>query len=309
MSQQSQHPDGTILSQRSLPSGVRSLEEIMRSPEAVAPPRATIPGVAWLGRATLLAAREKEGKSTFAAAAAAALSAGQEFLGGQCQPGDVMWVGCEEALSDVARRFVQFGADPSRIAIVEHPCDTLERVISDIALIRPRFLVVDGVTALAEATGSNPQSASALAWTAFLRQLIQTIRQLNIALLLLHHATKKTGHYRDSTAIGAAVDVIMEASVCDSDASVRAITARARWPVSDFRVRLRENHRYELVGPPKSLAEQIVEFVASTPGASLTSIRAAVRGRNEEIDAVLAGLVGVALRLEVRGNRHYYYCV
>jgi len=59
----------------------RSLAEILADPDVIRPPVALVPRMAWTGRVTLLAAREKIGKSTLAGAAVAALSSGVRFMG------------------------------------------------------------------------------------------------------------------------------------------------------------------------------------------------------------------------------------
>jgi hypothetical protein len=65
------------------PDGPRvwTLAELLADPELLKPPPAIIPNVAFAGRLTLFAAREKAGKSTFIGAAAAAVSRGAPFLG------------------------------------------------------------------------------------------------------------------------------------------------------------------------------------------------------------------------------------
>jgi hypothetical protein len=82
---------------------VRRLADILASPNALRPPEPVVPRIAWAGRVTLLAAREKLGKTTLAAAAAAAVSTGSPWLNERVTPGDVLWtrIGC---LSWSARR-------------------------------------------------------------------------------------------------------------------------------------------------------------------------------------------------------------
>lgn len=58
-----------------------TLEELARRPELLAPPEAVVPRLAWEGRLTLLAAREKTGKSTLVRSAIAAKVTGRDFLG------------------------------------------------------------------------------------------------------------------------------------------------------------------------------------------------------------------------------------
>ena len=60
---------------------VRSMVEYLADPHALEPPQPIVSRFAWSERSTLLACREKGGKSTLAAAVAAAASTGRAFLG------------------------------------------------------------------------------------------------------------------------------------------------------------------------------------------------------------------------------------
>src|SRR5205823_9716466 len=73
-----------------------SLRELLANPAALQPPAPIVPGLAWAGRLTLVAAREGVGKSTLFAAVAAAVTTGGEFLGERCVQGTVLWVLVEE---------------------------------------------------------------------------------------------------------------------------------------------------------------------------------------------------------------------
>lgn len=70
------------LTLRSAPTTeVVSLAEVLADPDAGKPPECVAPRIAWGGRVTLLAAREKAGKSTLASAIAAAVSSGYKLFG------------------------------------------------------------------------------------------------------------------------------------------------------------------------------------------------------------------------------------
>jgi hypothetical protein len=60
---------------------VRSMLDYLADPHALEPPEPVVSRFAWSERSTLLACREKGGKSTLAAAVAAAASTGRAFLG------------------------------------------------------------------------------------------------------------------------------------------------------------------------------------------------------------------------------------
>jgi hypothetical protein len=73
---------------------------------------------ALVGRSLLFAAAEKSGKSTIQAQVAAAISRGGGVLGGPTIPGKVVWLGLEEHVGDVVRRFETLDADPDNIVVV-----------------------------------------------------------------------------------------------------------------------------------------------------------------------------------------------
>ena len=80
---------------------IRTLAAILADPKALQPPRAVVERFAWSGRVTLLAAREKAGKSTLISALASAASTGRRFLGDETIQGRVLIIGLEEHLNDL----------------------------------------------------------------------------------------------------------------------------------------------------------------------------------------------------------------
>src|SRR5437899_10234157 len=82
---------------------LRSVAQLLDDPDALKPPRAIVPRLAWHGRLVLLSGREKlSGKSTLMTAAAAAVTDAlmfpeteadeRQFLDGPVDPGSVLWV-------------------------------------------------------------------------------------------------------------------------------------------------------------------------------------------------------------------------
>src|SRR3989442_1659644 len=72
---------------------LRSLAELLTDPDALKPPEAVVPRLAYRGRVALIAGREKlSGKSTLLTAGAAAVTRGTDFLGERCAAGQVLWV-------------------------------------------------------------------------------------------------------------------------------------------------------------------------------------------------------------------------
>ncbi len=80
------------------------LDEVWENVKLMQPPAPVVPYLAWGSRSTLLAAREKSGKSTLTGYIAAQVSRGGTFLDEPCHQGNVLIVGLEEFLGDTARR-------------------------------------------------------------------------------------------------------------------------------------------------------------------------------------------------------------
>jgi hypothetical protein len=84
------------------------------------------------------------------------------------------------------------------------------------------------------------EPGNASAWTPLMARLVRIARRRDAAVLLLHHALKSDGAYRDSTAIGAAVDVILELRPDEQNAMARRLRTRGRFQVPDTTVCLED---------------------------------------------------------------------
>lgn len=267
----------------------RTLADILKDPDVLRSPKPVAPRLAYEGYVTVLAAREKQGKSTLASAAAAWLSGGRPFLGEPTSPGSVLWVAPEEALAHIARRFNDFDANPERIWIRQHMTDPVRCLSQDVKCIAPSLVVIDTLATWAGAAA--PESGDARGWTELLLPLVQLARDFNLGLLLLHHANKERGSYRDSTAIGALADVLLQMQT--REAGERRIEARARWHMEDFTVRLvgsDDAPRFELTEGELSIDARALLYVKESPGASTREVRDHVTGRAQAIAEALERL-------------------
>lgn len=246
----------------------RPLSVILADPAALEPPAPVVPRLAWRGRTTLLAAREKAGKSTPATAAAAAVSRGASWLTDPTTPGVVLWLTLEEHVSDLAARMAEWAADTERVHVIDTMIgldDPIARLHVETRAVAPALVVIDTLSALVDASGARPDPGSSAAWTPIMAALNRIARETDAAVLILHHARKSDGAYRDSSAIGAGVDVIVEMAD-GGDAEVRALRVRGRWRVGDYSVRL-VGDRYELTSGEPSLDARVLLYVKGTPDA------------------------------------------
>lgn len=267
------------------------LDELLANDIIMRPPWPVVPRLAWRSRSTLVAAREKLGKSTLAGYVAAQVTRGGMFLGDPCTQGDVLVVGLEEFLGDVARRLQHFGADPVRTHLLDRlPADPRERpqaLRSHVDAVRPVLIVVDTLMAYSEGTVSDASSSSQM------QPVVQSLTRLahdsESAVIVVHHGRKADGTYRDSTAIGGSVDVIAEVSSHedDTDPTLRRIKLRGRVPVQDFRFRY-DGHAFHLdTGGKLPLEDRIIAIVRTRPGLSLRDLREAAEARAAEVDRVV----------------------
>lgn len=282
------------------PDGARwRLDELWADEVIMRPPPPVVPYLAWAGRSTLLASAEKAGKSTLTGYVAAAVSRGATFLDEPCQRGDVLLIGLEEFIGDAARRLQQFRADPTRIHLVDRlPGDPRERpraLAQHVEAVRPVLVIVDSLIAFSEGAVNDAGSSAQMG------PLVQTFttlaHDLDVAIVIIHHARKQDGRYRDSSAIGGAVDLICEMFAPDEDADPpkRQMRARGRVPVRDVTFRL-----VTVDGPngtkipsgyvrdhagaqPTTLPEKIVAHVAAHPGCSTHAVAHAIGARKQVV--------------------------
>jgi hypothetical protein len=285
-------------------SPYRTLADILADPKILEPPETVVPRLAWRGRVTLLAAREKDGKSTVAGAAAAAVTRGATFLDGIAMRGVVVLAGLEEHPSEIARRLVDFGADPGMVYIATYresnPVSELEMAVER---IQPVLVIVDTLSAMAE---GKLEDGSAKAWQPLMAALTRLGRDFDCAVLIIHHSRKSDGAYRDSTAIGANVDCIIEMRSDERDPNARHLKARSRFTVPDCTIRY-NGSSYEMVEtgePAVTLRSAVLRYVNEHPGCTLGDLRKGVHvGSYQTKQAMVADLVAEGVLREEKGPR------
>lgn len=267
-----------------------SVREILADPELCRPPEAVIPRLAYSGRSSMLYAREKVGKSELARGGAAAVSMGSRFLGEDTDPGVVLWVALEEHIGDAARGLAEFGCDQEAVLILDRVTDPIADLYSAIERTQPVLVVIDTLAAFVVALGLEPGSSKD--WAPVVLGLTRIAHDTGTALLVIHHGTKGGSDYRDSTAIGASVDLILGMTEGD-EPSTRKVKSKGRWRTEDFAIRLTGN-KYELAAGELSLDARVLLFLENNTEASTTAVRAGVQGQAKLVDAALG-------RLERRG--------
>lgn len=228
----------------------------------------------------MLAGREKGGKSTLCGYVAARVTRGETFLDGTCDAGNVLIVSLEEGLQETAQRLVAFGADPTKVFIMtrEH-FDGYADVMDVAEEVQPKLIIWDSLAAIADMVSSGtPDPGNASAWTRIVQPMVDISRVWTG--VTIHHARKADGKYRDSTAIGAQVDVIAEMSG-EGDAP-RVLKFKARVSIPETRVTLRDN-AFELLESARDLQNRVLAYIAANPRSSWRDVRDGVPGRATEL--------------------------
>jgi hypothetical protein len=217
-------------------SSPRTLASLLVDPMLSAVLDHVVPFLAVVGRITLLVAREKVGKSTLARAAAAAVSAGSTFLDQEVSQGGVLWVVLEEALADVVHKLNAFDPRAEEVWLLKPTSeDRFEEMRHAVESVKPRLIVIDTLSSYAAGEGAD-ENASTF-WTRLIGQFRSLAEENNCAVLLLHHAAKRDGGgYRGSTAIGAAVDQIIEMQETDASSVARIMSSNGRLDIPSFTI-------------------------------------------------------------------------
>lgn len=289
------------------------LDEVWERPALMQPPPPVVPYLAWGARSTLLAAREKSGKSTLTGYIAAQVSRGGEFLNEPCHQGTVLILGLEEFIGDTARRLKQFGADGRRVALVDRfagdVSDRPSEVRAHIEAVNPILVILDSLVAYSR--GVVTDANNAIQTQAVVQGLTDLCHQTAVALILIHHARKADGKYRDSSAIGGAVDIIAEVfppeEFQNTDPNRRRVRPIGRVPARpvDFRY---DGHSYSIVDPSMSdkapLDQRIQAVVGERPGISGNDVVQAVGDRRELVLSRLGNMIATGLIVNDGDMRH-----
>lgn len=298
---------------------LRTLTDWLADPAALDPPKVLVPYLVLDGRVTLLAAREKAGKSTLLGQAVATLSRGGHFLGQPCGPGRVIWYAIDEAAPDAVRRLSQCGAEGDMV-VIQSQKPTPEHLRHHINEFKPALVVIDTLTELL--TGRLQSDRDAMDMNRALGPYMDVFRDTKTAAVLVHHATKDGREYRGSGQLGAKVDVIamlrIPSTVNEQDEDPdmdpesetrRILDVKGRGIQGKDRLFF-DGTEYRLGEGDMGLSARIMKAV-SEGSDSLNKVVAAVRGRRETVANTVNQLVesgklmreGKALRLPLYGSR------
>lgn len=288
-----------------LRQNVWKLSELWDNDAVMRPPPPVVPRLAWAGRSTLLAAREKSGKSTLIGYIAACVTRGDSFLDELCEKGDVLLIGLEEFVGDAARRLHHFKADPDRISIMDsfrgEASDRPREIREQITRLTPTLVIVDSLVAYAHGRGIDENDA---AMASIVQPLTDIAHETGTAVVVVHHANKSTGKSRGSTAITGATDIVCEFFQPDEDTDPtrRRMRSVGRVPlIRQYDLKF-DGERYFLAdGVASPIEQQIIGVVRDRPGLSMNELVEAIPGRRESIRTAAQQML-VHRTLENRGD-------
>lgn len=175
-------------------------------------------GILPAGGLSLIGAKPKTGKSTFARCLTLAVSRGEDFLGHGTQKGAVIYLALEEKRSGVRKHFQMLGAasreecelhgwKPVLIHVASAPKEALSEVTKQVREHAPALLVIDPLLRFTRVKDVSDYAEI----TAAMEPLLVLSRENNVHVMLVHHLGK--GERTDvadailgSTAFRAAVD-------------------------------------------------------------------------------------------------------
>jgi AAA domain len=169
-------------------------------------------GVAARGHVTLLAGREKQGKSLLVLGlAAASVSGGASVAGIECDPCRVLVVDAENGEREIHRRVRKLGLTQSSVGRLAYRCAVGFDLRAGLAELRaateeerPDLLVLDSFRSLWRGNENDTGEAAAA-----LDPLRHLAHQLNVGIVLIHHQGKQGIGYRGSTSIGASAEHLL----------------------------------------------------------------------------------------------------
>ncbi len=193
----------------------------------------------------------------------------------------------------------RFGADPA---------DRVSEIRAHIDAVKPLLVIVDSLVAYSR--GLIADANNAIQTQAVVQGLTDLCHQTAVALILIHHARKADGKYRDSSAIGGAVDIIAEVFPPDEFATTDPTRRRVR-PVGrvpargvDFRY---DGRSFTIADPSESKApldQRIVAVVRDRPSCSANDVADAIGEQRAQVLNRIAGLVAGGVLINDGNARH-----
>jgi AAA domain-containing protein/Toprim domain-containing protein len=141
------------------------------------------------GGISVVSAKPKVGKSTFARCLAQAVARGEPFLGCETIQGPVIYLALEEKRSEVRQHFADLGAtgeEPIHIHCAAAPKDAMPELCKVVAELKPALVIVDPLFKFVRVADEKAYAEVCQA----IEPLLTLARESGAHVMLVHHNTK-----------------------------------------------------------------------------------------------------------------------
>lgn len=240
------------------------------------------------GGTSLLVAKQKVGKSTFAANIAVAVAAGLPFLGHKTHQGTVHIYSLEVHRAHIREQYRKLiaahGLTSAPDIMIHASTNMIDDAFTEIARIitqtKPSMVILDP---LAKVLGNLADSNDYMGVSRAMQPIIELAEQANTHIMCIHHANKSqvegTDGVMGSVGFAAAVDLTMMLRR-DKEANIRTLDIEARHlPESDtIAFGFDENRMIEELGSRDTViklgAEQrLLAHIGANPGISMAELK------------------------------------
>lgn len=262
---------------------------------------------------SMLAAKPKVGKTTFARCLALAIANGSPFLNRETHQGRVIYLALEEKESEVKKHFQAMGANGSEdilLYISSAPKEALEEVCRMAVELKPALIIIDTLFRMIRVRDANDYALM----TNALEPLVDLARKSGCHVLCVHHLGKGERSDGDailgSTAIFGSVDTALLLNRTEKYRTLKSIQ-RYGEELEESVLEFDQETRTLSLGSSKEDVEQnrialeILHFVGKQAEPQLTaSILEGVEGRKQVKLRALKHLTesGQLLKLGVGGK-------
>ncbi|HEY4761894.1 MAG TPA: AAA family ATPase [Thermoguttaceae bacterium] len=253
-----------------------------------------------VGGCSMLVAKPKVGKSTFAVCLALAVARGMTFLGRETQPGPVAYLSLDASLQETAELFLHFGLreiDPIFFHAGTAPRDAVTWIMHRIKQNGVRLVIIDTLQRLFRFQNINDYSEV----TNTIEPLLDSARQQNCHVMLTHHAKKESLDDLDasvgSTALrGMFYQYLHIKKLPESDTRILRTEGRGGRNFPEYALRFDREGFLELAGTREqseieSLKPAILDYVGENPEQSVKEIRAAIPAKTICVGKAISELV------------------
>ena len=252
------------------------------------------------GGCSMLVAKPKVGKSTFAVCLALAVARGMTFLNRETQQGPVAYLSLDASLQESAELFLQFGlreTDPVFFHAGTAPRDAVTWIMHRIKQNGVKLVIIDTLQRLFRFQNINDYSEV----TNTIEPLLDSARQESCHVMLTHHAKKESLDDLDasvgSTALrGMFYQYLHIKRLPESDTRIFRTEGRGGKNFGEYALAFDKSGFLDLNGTREeseieAIKPAILDYVGENPDQSVREIRAAIPAKHIILGKAISELV------------------